>query len=138
MPFKHPAQLYMCMCMFLLYVCHLNVIVVLVNSKPTKQKILDHVVPYVTNQWYELGIKLLREDQESHLDVIQLNHTGDNRKCCMAMFWYWLSTNSGATWKQLISELQSAAIELPVVAANLEKMLTLTGLSHAYIAVVML
>ena len=35
----------------------INVIVVLVNSKPTKQKILDHVVPYVTPRWYELGVK---------------------------------------------------------------------------------
>ena len=120
--------------MFLL--CHLGVIVVLVNSKPTKQKILDHVVPYVTPQWYELGVKLLKEDQELHLDVIQSNHTGDNRKCCMLMFWYWLSTNTSATWKQLIEALQSPAVELPVVAADLEKMLT--GLSHAYIAIVKL
>ena len=119
---KRPALLYVCMYMFLL--CHPNVIVVLVNSKPTKQKILDHVVPYVTPQWYELGVKLLKEDQESHLDVIQSNHTGDNRKCCMAMFWYWLSTNTSATWKHLIQALQSPAIELPVVAADLEKMLT--------------
>ena len=92
--------------------------------KPTKQKILDHVVPYVSPQWYELGVKLLKESQESHLDVIQSNHTGDNRKCCMAMFWYWLSTNTEATWQQLIYALQSPAVELPVVAADLKKMLT--------------
>ena len=87
-------------------------------------------------QWYELGVKLLKEDQESHLDVIQSDHAGDYEKCCMEMFWYWLSTNSGATWKKLISALQSSAVELPVVAADLEKMLT--GFSHAYIASVML
>ena len=100
------------------------VIFVLVNSKPTKQKILDYVVPYVTPQWYELGVKLLKEDQESQLDVLKLNHVGDNKKCCMEMFWYWLSTNTSATWKQLIGALQSPAVELPVVAADLEKLLT--------------
>ena len=103
---------------------HLNVTVVLVNSKPTKQKILDHVVPYVTPQWYELGVKLLKEDQESHLDVIQLNHFGDSKRCCMKMFWYWLGTNTDATWQQLIGALQSPAVELPVVAAELKEMLT--------------
>ena len=96
----------------------------LVNLKPTKQKILDHVVPYVIPQWFELGVKLLKEDHESHLDVIQLNHSGDNKMCCMKMFWCWLNTNTDATWQQLIGALQSPAVELPVVAAKLEKMLT--------------
>ena len=96
----------------------------LVNSKPTKQKILDHVVPQVIPRWYELGVKLLREDQESHLDVIQSEHYGDHKMCCKQMFWYWLSTNVSATWKQLIDALRSPAVELPVVAANLERMLT--------------
>ena len=82
------------------------------------------MVPHLSPQWYVLGVKLLKEEQESHLDIIESDHAGDNKKCCIAMFWYWLSTNAGATWKQLIEALQSPAVELPVVAANLEKMLT--------------
>ena len=82
------------------------------------------MVPYVSPQWYILGVKLLKEDQESHLDIIKSDHAGDNKKCCIHMFWYWLSTNTSATWKQLIKALQSTAVELPVVAADLEKMLT--------------
>ena len=88
-----------------------------------KQKILDHVVPHVISHWYELGVKLLKEDQEAHLDTIKSNHSSDNKKCCIEMFWYWLSTNTNATWKQLIYALRSPAVELPVVAANLEKIL---------------
>ena len=94
------------------------------NSKPTKKKLLDHVLPYVVPHWYLLGVKLLKEDQVSHLDVIKLDHTGDNRMCCMDMFSYWLSTNTDATWKQLIEALQSPSIKLTVVAAEVEKMLT--------------
>ena len=94
------------------------------NSKPTKRKILDHVVPHVTPRWYVLGVKLLKEDQESHLDVLKLNHAGDNKMCCMEMFWYWLNTNTDASWQQLIEALRSPAVELPVVAADLEKMFT--------------
>ena len=94
-----------------------------VNSRPTKKKLLDHVVPYVSSRWYTLGVKLLREDQESHLDVIKLNHTGDNQMCCIQMFSYWLSSNTDATWKQLIEALRSPAVDLSVVAAKIEKML---------------
>ena len=94
------------------------------KSKPTKKKLLDHVIPNVTSRWYTLGVKLLKEDQESHLDVLKLNHAGDNETCCMEMFWYWLNTNTDATWLQIIDALQSPAVKLPSVAVDLEKMLT--------------
>ena len=99
------------------------------NSKPSKKKLLEHVVCRVAPHWYDLGITLLYEDQESYLDVIKLNYT-DKRECCKAMFWYWLSTNTTATWKQLIDSLRSSAVELPVVAADLEKMLTGTYIAN--------
>ena len=94
-----------------------------VNSKPTKKKLLDHVVPYVAARWYLLGVKLLKEDQESHLDVIKSDHANDNQMCCMDMFSYWLSTNTDANWKQLIEALQSPSVKLTVVASDVEKML---------------
>ena len=82
------------------------------------------MIPYVTARWYVLGVTLLKEEQESHLDVIRANHTGDNEACCMEMFWYWLNTNTNATWQQLIIALRSPAVKLPVVADDIEKMLT--------------
>ena len=97
----------------------------LVNSKPTKEKLLDHVVPHVTLRWYDLGVKLFKEEQESHLDVIESNHADDKKECCKKMFWYWISTNTDASWQKLIAALRSPAVELPVVAANIEK--TITG-----------
>ena len=95
----------------------------LVNKKPTKNKLLDHVVPHVTPYWYDLGIKLLKEEEEAQLDVIESNYADDKKECCKRMFWYWLSTNTDASWQQLIEALQSSAIKLPVVAADIEKML---------------
>ena len=82
------------------------------------------MIPHVTSRWYTLGVKLLHENQESHLDVLKLNHAGDNETCCMEMFWHWLSTNTSATWQQLIEALRSSGVKLPTVAADLEKMLT--------------
>ena len=109
------------------------------NSKPSKKKLLDHVIPHVSLHWYELGVQLLKEDQESHLDIIQSNQARDDKKHCMDMFWYWLSTNTSATWQQLIKALQSPAVELPVVAADLEKMLTgMNILNNSIIVVIWL
>ena len=94
------------------------------NSKPTKKKLLDYVIPHVTPCWYKLGVKLLNEEQESHLDIIESNRAGDNETCCLDMFRYWLSTNADASWKQLMEALRSPGVKLPVVAADIEKMLT--------------
>ena len=105
------------------YKCYSHILFCLVNSKPTKNKLLDHVVPHVTPRWYVLGLKLLKEDQETQVDIIKSNHAGDIQMCCMEMFWYWINTNTDASWQQLIEALQSQAVELPVVAANIEKML---------------
>ena len=106
------------------------------DSRPSKKKLLDHVVSRVAPHWYYLGITLLDEDQESHLDVIESSHGSDKKECCIKMFWCWLSTNTSATWKQLVEALRSSAVELPVVAADLEKMLTGTYTVSNYASIV--
>ena len=93
----------------------------LANSKPTKKKILDLVVPHVSPKWYELGVTLLKEEQESQLDVIQSNYSNDNKTCCREMFWYWLRSDPDANWYQLIECLKSPAVELYTLAAEIEK-----------------
>ena len=93
------------------------------DSRPTKKKILE-IIPRVAPQWYELGVQLLNEDQESHLDIIKANHGNDQIKSCTEMFWYWLRTHPKASWQQLIESLKSPAIQLNTVAANIEEMLT--------------
>ena len=77
-------------------------------------------------RWYELGIQLLREDQEPHLDVIKSDYGNDNKRCCVQMFWYWLQTNPKASWIQLLDALRSPVLELHTVAANIEVMFTST------------
>ena len=93
------------------------------TSAPSKRKLLE-LIPSVAPQWYELGIQLLREDQEPHLDVIKSDCGNDNKRCCVQMFWYWLKTNPKASWQQLLDALRSPALELCTVAANIEAMFT--------------
>ena len=97
--------------------------VYLANSKPSKKKILE-LIPHVAPQWYELGIQLLREDQESHLDVIKADHGHNILKSCTEMFWLWLKSHPNATWHQLIESLKSPAVNLHSVAADIERMFT--------------
>ena len=96
---------------------------ILVNSRPTRNELLDHVVVHVTPLWHDLGIKLFNEDQQSDLDNIKSSDT-DTMTRCKEMFWHWLKTDTSASWKKLIQALQSPAIKLVVVADDLEKMLT--------------
>ena len=121
----------MCVCSYvririinIIYIFVLCLATFLENSKPTKKKLLNHVVNDVTTCWYDLGVMLLKEDQESRLDVIKDNHNGDNKKCCRDMLWYWLSANTDASWKQLIEALRSDAVHHPVVATKIEKVLS--------------
>ena len=73
-------------------------------------------------RWYELGLILLNEDQESHLDLIKKDYVNNNMQCCMEMFWYWLDSHPEASWRQLIDSLKSSPLELNTVADSIESM----------------
>ena len=95
----------------------------LVLSRPTRKKILKHVVPHVIDQWYEIGLMLLNEDDESDLNAIKSdNATVTN--CCNAMFWLWLDKSADATWQNLIEALKTPSVGLSKVADDLKRMLT--------------
>ena len=70
--------------------------------------------------WYELGIQLLNEGQESRLDSIKSDNGSDSKKCCIQMFWYWLESHPEATWQDLLESLRSPALELHNTAATIE------------------
>ena len=74
--------------------------------------------------WYEVGAMLLEVEQESQLALIQANHGGDVRKCCLAMLRYWMDTHPKATWHHLVAALVSPGVNLLVVASNIQKNFT--------------
>ena len=95
----------------------------LANSRPLRKEILDFI-PDVAPRWYEVGLKLLSNDQATHLDIIKTNHSNDQLKGCAEMFWFWLDAQPNASWQQLIESLKSPAIQLHTVAANIEALFT--------------
>ena len=95
----------------------------LADSKPSKKKILE-LIPHIATQWYVIGIQLLREDQESHLDIIKADHGHNITESCREMFWLWLNSHPSATWHHLIESLKSSTVNLHSVAADVERMFT--------------
>ena len=93
----------------------------LAHSTPSTQQLLSFVIPHVASKWYEVGVMLLKEDQESHLDQIKTNHGQDVTNCCLEMFRYWKQSHPDANWHRLLAALKSPGVELHHVAADIEK-----------------
>ena len=93
------------------------------HSKPSTKTLLPYVAQLAPN-WYELGATLLDEKQEAQLVLIQTDHGDDKKKCCLAMFQYWMSTHAEATWHHLVTALRSPGVDLAAVAAEIESEFT--------------
>ena len=92
----------------------------LADSKLSKKKLLE-IIPRVATHWREIGIRLLGE---SHLDVIKANHGHDKRTSCEEMSYFWLKSHPNASWHKLMKSLNSLAVQLHHVAADVVTMFT--------------
>ena len=93
-------------------------------------------MPYVAQlapNWYELGATLLDEKQEAQLILIQTTHGDDKKKCCLAMFQYWMCTHAEATWHHLVTALRSPGVDLATVAAEIKSEFTGTYVKDIHI-----
>jgi len=93
----------------------------LADTTPTTQQLLSFVIPRVASKWYEVGVMLLKEEQESQLLQIESNYGQDVKKCCFEMFRYWKQTHPDTNWYHLVTALKSPGVELHLVAADIEK-----------------
>ena len=95
------------------------------NYRPLLRDLYDHVVNDVADKWKDLGVQLLRSDQEKVLDIIAADHPHDVVSCCKCVFKKWLepTTADYATWNQLIKALRSPNIQLDSLASQLEQMI---------------
>ena len=78
----------------------------------------------VAGKWKELGVQLLRSDQENRLNIIAVDHPHDAVSCCKCVLEKWLDTTTDATWNQLITALRSPSVQLDYLASQLEQMLS--------------
>ena len=78
----------------------------------------------VADKWKDLGVQLLRSDQENCLNIIAVDHPHDAVSCCKCVLEKWLDTTTDATWNQLITVLRSPTVQLDYLASQLEQMLS--------------
>ena len=93
------------------------------SDRPLLKDLYDHVVNNVVGKWRDLGVKLLRPDQEKMLDIIAADHHDDVVSCCKCVLKKWLNTTTDATWNELIRALRSASVQLDYLAGQLEQMM---------------
>ena len=106
---------------------HDNFFIVRIGSdRPTLKDLYDHVVMNVATKWRDLGVHLLRTDQEKLLDIIEADCRNNVANCCKRLFRKWLDTSTNATWNELIKALKSPTVQLDYVASQLDKMLIIT------------
>ena len=77
----------------------------------------------VADRWKDLGVQLLRSDQERMLDIIEADNPHNAVSCCKRVFEKWLQATEDATWNMLIKALRSPSVQLDYLAGQLEKML---------------
>ena len=83
----------------------------MVGSKcPSLKDLHDHVVSQVAHKWKDLGVQLLRCNQQNELNIEEADHPGNSRECCKRVFEIWLNTTADATWDQLIAALKSVGL----------------------------
>jgi len=96
----------------------------LAQSRPYLKDLHNLVIPHVGEKWYDLGLQLLDNNQDSELQSIQANHEHDVKKCCSKTLNYWLKTHPDCNWGQLVEALRQPAVELINLAKSIEKRFT--------------
>ena len=89
------------------------------ESVPSTKELLPFIDAIAPN-WYEVGAMLLDVAEEPQLKVIRATHVTDVKKCCLAMFQYWMDTHQ-VTWQQLVTALRSPGVNLAAVSADIER-----------------
>ena len=93
------------------------------SDRPSLKDLYDHVVNKIAHKWRNLGVQLLRPDQENVLNIIEAVHPHDDVSCCKRLLEKWLETTTDATWNELIRALMSPSVQLISFAIDLERMM---------------
>ena len=92
------------------------------KGQPKRSWYLLYVVPTVAKNWIALGEMLLDTNlvDNGYLDIIKINIPGNAVNCCREMFAQWLETDKDASWKQIITALQSSGVQLNTLAEQIK------------------
>ena len=93
------------------------------SDRPALKYLNRHVKTFITALWYDIGVDLLDEKDESVVKRIRTDHPGDSEKCTTEMLELWLQIKSDASWNQLLQTFRQPNIRLQSLAADIKNML---------------
>ena len=67
--------------------------------------LLNHITPHYAARWREIGLHL--DLPNGSLDIIKYDNRDDASLCCNAMLKKWLEVDASASWKKLITVIES-------------------------------
>ena len=105
------------------------------SGRPSLKDLSDLVVNNVADKWRDLGVQLLRPDQEKLLDIIATDYPHDVVSCCKCVLKKWLDTTTDATWNELTRALRSPSVQLDYFAGQLEQKLTIAAERKVFMAI---
>ena len=94
------------------------------TDRPTLKYLYRHVRTDITAKWYDIGVELFDEEDESVLNTIMVNHPDDSDRCTAEMLRLWLDRKSNPTWNHLTDALKVPHIKLEALASKIEGMLS--------------
>ena len=105
-----------------IYIHDLYIRTICIEERPSIKQLLEVMRIKdidITTRWRDLGLELV--DSNKILKVIEANHPSDVDTCCREMFEKWLEKTPDASWKHLITALNS--IEMNTAADVISKRL---------------
>ena len=94
----------MCNCQSYFYL-----IVPSINERPRKADLQNYITPNFAIKWKEIGIGL--GITQERINIIEEDNRGRCERQCNAVFYDWLEVeNDNATWKKLLTILDSPAV----------------------------
>ena len=80
----------------------------IVNTTPSLKDLYRHVTPKYAPQWRVIGILL--DLPNERLNIIEHDHVYRAEPCCNAMLANWLQVDTTASWRKLLTVIESPAV----------------------------
>ena len=80
----------------------------IVNTTPLIQDLYQHITPQYAADWFDIGILLGLPNGE--LRAIKAGDPTNIKWCCNQMWIQWLQVDPTASWRKLLSVIESPAV----------------------------
>jgi len=80
----------------------------IVNTTPLLKNLYQHITPQYAVDWIVIGTLLGLPSRT--LDIIERDEFYQTKNCCNAMLRKWLQVDTAASWRKLLTVIESPAV----------------------------